>query len=509
MLSVIIPSRNEQGYLERTIESVLTASEGEIEIIVVLDGWLPAQPIEVPLTERQQVQWIHNEVSIGQRQGINQAARQAKGEFIMKLDAHCALGQGFDVILERDYEPDMTVIPRMFNLDVVTWEPKLNKRTDYMYIGLVEGNLRAQYYEGRDENGRQIRQPKSDKMIDVTMCCMGPCFYMSKERFWELGGCDENHGSWGQQGVEISCKAWLSGGRMVVNKNTWFAHWFRGGGVPEGHKKGFPYKMRQSDVNIARAYSNDLWMNNKWPQQTRTFEWLLKKFNPPGWGLAGPSKILEKEQEKMAKKPVRYRVPEATLAERAFFAHMRSGNKMPTWMGYTVIKYPNDLILYQQKLFEQKPDVLIEVGTHKGGSALFFANMMDLIGHGRVISIDKSHNKYPLPQHPRITYLTGRSTSSEVLSSLKESVAGQSVMVVLDGDHSRVQVKRELVRYSDIVTQGQYLVAEDTIWGEMGNPDNPAEALEWFLAQTKKFQQEWPEKQFMFSCNNGGWLKKL
>lgn len=512
MVSVIIPSRNEGGYLEKTIESLMENAEGEIEIIVVLDGWLPNNPIEVPVDDRRQVIWIHNPESIGQRQAINQAARQAKGEFVMKLDAHCAVAKGFDVILARDCEYDMTMIPRMYNLNVETWEPKLNKMTDYMFIGLLDGNLRAQYYDKRTARQyglKNLRQPSSTKQIDDIMCCMGPCFFMHTRRFWELGGCDEAHGGWGQQGVEVACKAWLSGGRLVVNKNTWFAHWFRGGGVPVGHKKGFPYRLTQKTVNTARAYSNDLWMNNKWPQQVRTFEWLLNKFQPPGWDIPGKSQ----ESETVEVMPV---IPESQTSQvsvvsatRAFYNHMFSGGKMPTWMGYTIIKYPNDIILYQQKLFEKKPDLLIEVGTHKGGSALFFAHMMDLIGHGEVISIDKSHEKYSLPEHPRITYLTGRSTSVETMAKLQELVKGKTVMAVLDGDHRNKQVRRELTRYSQLVTPGQYLVVEDTILEEVGKSNNPAEALAWFLPKASHVQQEPVEEQFMLSCNRGGWLLRL
>ena len=103
---------------------------------------------------------------------------------------------------------------------------------------------------------------------------------MHKDRFWELGGCDEGHGHWGQQGIEVACKAWLSGGRLVSNKNTWFAHFFRGGGVPDGHKSGFPYSISQRQVDRARSYSEDLWLNNKWEKRQRTMEWFVKKFNP-------------------------------------------------------------------------------------------------------------------------------------------------------------------------------------------------------------------------------------
>jgi len=271
-LTVIIPARNEQ-YLQKTIENVLENAEGEVEIIAICDGYWPDPPIK----DEARVRILHNTVARGQRHSINDAAKFARGKYIMKLDAHCSVDKGFDVILARDCEYDMTMIPRMYNLDVVTWQPKKHKMTDYMYISSLtdEKPFRATYYGSR--------QPKNNKMIDDIMCCMGPCFFMHKDRFWELDGCDESHGHWGQQGIELSCKAWLSGGRLVVNKNTWFAHWFRGGGVPKGHKSGFPYPMKQKQVDKARKYSQDLWLNNKWYKQKRNFDFLIEKFNPPGW----------------------------------------------------------------------------------------------------------------------------------------------------------------------------------------------------------------------------------
>ena len=501
MLSVIIPSRNEQGYLEKTIESVLNAAEGEIEVIVVLDGWLPENPIQFPVTDTKQLRWIHNPESIGQRQAINQAARQARGKYIMKLDAHCAVAPGFDVILARDCEYDMTMIPRMYNLDVETWQPKWKKRTDYMFIGLLDGNLRALYYDDRNAKllgipGGKLRQPDNDKMIDETMCCMGPGFFMWKDRFWELGGCMEEHGGWGQQGVEESCKAWLSGGRMMVNKNTWFAHWFRGGGVPEGHKKGFPYKMTQRAVNVARAYSNDTWMNNKWPKQVRTFEWLLDKFNPPGWDL-------KKKQETMTTGGKLMEVS----TRKAYYKHMISGNRMPTWMGTKVVKYPGDILLYQQVIYENKPDFIVESGTYKGGSALFFAHVCELMGHGQVITVDiKDHDP---PRHPRITHIIGRATDSATLDQVRHMIDGGTVMVILDSNHHRKHVKRELTRYGDMVTPGQFMVVEDTNYSEIGKKDGPDEAVAWFLKRTKKFKREPIEEQFVFTLNPGGWLRRV
>jgi glycosyltransferase involved in cell wall biosynthesis len=271
LLSVIIPARNEP-YLEKTIRNVLENARGEVEVLTVLDGWLPDPQIHI---EDERAKFFHFPESIGQRQAINYAAGKAQGEYVMKLDAHCAVDEGFDLKLAADCEYDWTVIPRMYNLDIATWLPKRHKVTDYMYIGMrPNGELRTEYYGGQ-EYKRQHRKPD---LIDDTMSCMGPGFFMRKDRFWELGGCDESHGGWGQQGIEVACKAWLSGGRLVVNKKTWFSHWFRGGSGP-----GFPYHISGRDVDKARKYSKDLWLNDKWPQAKRKFQWLIDKFQPPGW----------------------------------------------------------------------------------------------------------------------------------------------------------------------------------------------------------------------------------
>jgi len=194
----------------------------------------------------------------------------------MKLDAHCAVSKGFDVILARDCEESWTMVPTMYCLDVETWKPKLNKATNYMYISSPNADppFRAQYYEGRAKDNKQ-RQPKNDKMIDETLCCMGPCWFMHKKRFFEQGGCDEGHeGGWGAQSIEVSLKAWLSGGALMVHKGCWFAHWFR---------KEFPWPASGRTQEKAREYSRDLWLNDKWPLATRKLQWVIDKFNPPGW----------------------------------------------------------------------------------------------------------------------------------------------------------------------------------------------------------------------------------
>jgi len=274
MVSVIIPARNET-YLEKTVRNILENAEGEIEIIVELDGWAPNPQINIG---DERVKFIYHKEGIGQRACINDGARRAKGEYIMKLDAHCAVSKGFDTILQRDCKYEWTMVPRMYNLRIDDWTPKLHKRTDYMYISAPQSDkpFRASYYGSA--------QPKNDKMIDETMCCMGPGWFMHKKRFWEQDGCDEGHkGGWGQQGIEVALKAWLSGGALMVNKNCWFAHWFRGGKHDPKYSPGFPYKISGRTVEDVRRYSRDLWLNNAWDKQVRTIEWLVEKFDPPGW----------------------------------------------------------------------------------------------------------------------------------------------------------------------------------------------------------------------------------
>ena len=269
-------------YLEPTIRDVLSKSRGEIEVIAVLDGYLPDPPIDI---KDDRVTFLHYEKSIGQRPAINEAARRAKGKYILKTDAHSMFDEGFDVKLAADCESDWTVIPRMYNMDIKKWEPKRRRITDYMWIRSPDAKdkpLRHNYFrDGKtfarvwpDHWSNYKKWYRKRPLIDDVMTGQGACFFMYLDRFWELEGLDEAHGQWGQMGVELACKAWLSGGRQVVNKKTWFSHWFRGGGGP-----GFPWPMDNKTQDEARDYSIDLWSNNKWPLQKHPLSWLADKFS--------------------------------------------------------------------------------------------------------------------------------------------------------------------------------------------------------------------------------------
>jgi glycosyltransferase involved in cell wall biosynthesis len=295
-LSVLIPARNEI-FLARTIQDILSNIGGDTEIIAVCDGgW--AEP---PIDDHPKVHLIYHSQAIGQRAATNEAARLSRAKFIMKADAHCSFDKDFDVKMMADCEPNWTATPRQYNLHVfdwvckcghriyqgptpekcpdcggkmekeMLWEPRARTHSDSMTF---DSNLHFQYWR---EYSHRPGMRKAE--IVETMSILGACWMMHRDRYWELGGMDEGHGSWGQMGTEVACKTWLSGGRLIVNKKTWFAHLFR----TQGGDFGFPYP--NTGTSQARKYSCDLWLGNKWPKAIHPLSWLIEKFAPvPTWG---------------------------------------------------------------------------------------------------------------------------------------------------------------------------------------------------------------------------------
>jgi cephalosporin hydroxylase len=183
------------------------------------------------------------------------------------------------------------------------------------------------------------------------------------------------------------------------------------------------------------------------------------------------------------------------------------------WMGTELQKCPMDLFTFQEILYETKPDVLVEAGTYKGGSAAYYASIFDLMHKGRIVTIDIE--KYPnLPQHPRITYLLGSSTSDEILKQVKAAIQpGERVMVVLDSDHHRDHVYKEMQLYSPLVSPGCYLIVEDTHFN--GHPilprfgPGPFEAVQDFQKGNKDFVADARRERFLMTFNPGGFLKRI
>jgi cephalosporin hydroxylase len=183
------------------------------------------------------------------------------------------------------------------------------------------------------------------------------------------------------------------------------------------------------------------------------------------------------------------------------------------WRGVETQKCPLDLWIYQEIIHELHPDVIVETGTFSGGSALYLASLFDLLGRGRVITVDIEPQP-GLPTHPRITYVQGlSSTAPEAVAKVNAMIKDtDEVMVILDSDHSRDHVLNELRVYGKMVTPRQYLIVEDTnINGHPALPDfgpGPMEALDVYLKENDAFEMDPSREKFFMTFNPRGYLKK-
>ncbi len=182
-----------------------------------------------------------------------------------------------------------------------------------------------------------------------------------------------------------------------------------------------------------------------------------------------------------------------------------------TWMGVPVHKSPLDLWVYQEIIWEVRPAVIIETGTWRGGSALFFAHLLDLLGAGEVLTIDTAP-RGDLPDHPRLHYLIGSSVAKEIISQVEGMVSGKSpILVSLDSDHTCGHVRAELEAYAPLVTPASYLVCEDTSISPTVFPGflpGPAAAVRDFLAEHPEFEADPTREKFLATWNPGGWLRR-
>jgi cephalosporin hydroxylase len=182
-----------------------------------------------------------------------------------------------------------------------------------------------------------------------------------------------------------------------------------------------------------------------------------------------------------------------------------------SWFGMPVLKNPLDLWIFQEILYETRPDVIVETGTYRGGSAFFLASMCDLLGSGEVISIDIAPIRPDYPRHPRLTYLGGRpSTDPQVVKEVSDRIGPRRAMIILDSDHSQANVEAELEAYSELVAKGCYLIVEDTNIGIVARHDRPGprEAVKAFLEQPREFEVDVDREKFMITFNPGGYLRR-
>ena len=299
LVSIIIPDRNGQPYLQQTIDGLLENATGQIEIIVVCDGTWP----NPPLKNDPRVTIIHHGThfnNIGMRDSINRGVAVSKGEYVMKIDEHCMVDRGFDEKLRADCEDNWVVIPRRYRLDPDNWKVeeydlvdgkliphrKARPPVDYMYLAYPYERPFDRTCGLHGDKDDQRGKERQDILIDDTMSMQGSCYFMTRKH-WDnvIENLDsKNYGTFTQEAQEIGNKTWFSGGRMVVNKKTWYAHMHKG---KRGKGYGFSneqYKEHMASMERGRLFCIDFWVNNKWDKRVHDFEWLLEHFWPvPTW----------------------------------------------------------------------------------------------------------------------------------------------------------------------------------------------------------------------------------
>lgn len=197
-----------------------------------------------------------------------------------------------------------------------------------------------------------------------------------------------------------------------------------------------------------------------------------------------------------------------------------------TWLGRPIIQFPQDMIAVQEIIWRVKPEVLIETGVAHGGSLIYYASLLELIGEGgKVIGVDidiRQHNRVEIEKHRQsknITLIQGSSTDESVVNEVRRLVRGKtSVLVVLDSNHTHEHVFQELKMYSPFVSKDSYLIVFDTIIEDMpaeffpdrnwSKGNNPKTAVWEFLKATDRFEIDKEiEAKLLITVAPDGYLK--
>ena len=275
--SIIIPSRNER-FLPNTVGEVLSKARGEIEVLAVLDGYWPDPPL--PADPRLHV--LHRGKAQGMRPGINAAASVARGDFLMKLDGHCMLAEGFDEALKANCEENWVVVPRRHRLDAEAWKVDDGGKAaiDYHYLSYPLERPDVETYGLHGTPWPERARTRAAIELDDEMSSQGSCWFMSR-KWWDrmIGPMEvENYGTFVQEFQEVGLKTWLGGGEVKVNKRTWYAH------LHKGTKYGRGYTISRNDHAKGTAFCAKHWMLDLWKERKRDLRWLIERFAPvPGW----------------------------------------------------------------------------------------------------------------------------------------------------------------------------------------------------------------------------------
>ncbi len=306
-VSIIIPARAEKyENLKRTIDSIRENATGEYEIIVGFNG--------PPYYDFPDVLSVKLPRDVGIKNNINMLCAMAEGKYIYKSDAHCRFGKGFDEILQADMQDDWIVMPR-FKIIKDDWSIQMRDGQeefyDYFFLccpftdprgfrfkagGHWKERTMERDPEQKWEADGQILSVKDPLWIDETPQIHGSGWFISKDHYFKLGGfpCIDPEGH-AQEPIWLALKNWLMGGKVMVNKKTWYAHLHQSNDV-----KGYHFTKDQERVSYDIAAN--FWMGDKWGERKHDIDWFIEKFMPmPTWPEDWDEMLNEYRRQEYAK----------------------------------------------------------------------------------------------------------------------------------------------------------------------------------------------------------------
>lgn len=252
MLSIVIPVYKDP-YLNKTIDSLLRNARGEVQVIPVLDGYEPEELIDDP-----RVLYVRQE-NQGMREAINNGVRHAEGDYLMRTDAHCVFGVGYDQLLTEDMRDNWIVNPRRYKLDPKKWQIMDFPPIDYEKL-LIEPNHNK--FHGIEWTNKTLA--RKGLLIDEDMAMQGSCWAMPHS-WWDkvvVNLESEGYHTHYQDSVEMIFKTWQAGGYLMVNKRTWFGHKHRD--FPRSHS--YPSKLARESWDYALKVHGDYYRDVIYPR---------------------------------------------------------------------------------------------------------------------------------------------------------------------------------------------------------------------------------------------------
>ena len=284
-VSAIVPSRGEPArqelFLNQTVSDLLSKARGDLEVIVVADGYWPNPPL--PTDKRLKV--LHRGKALGMRPAINTAVQIATGDYILKSDSHCLWDEGYDVKLIQAYHEDnWIVVPRRYALDPENW--CIEKRPDNKYP-IDYHKLVEPFHAYGDSNPglhgtewRERRDARTHIELDDELSSQGSGWFMSRKCWDWLGPQDVAHyGNFVHEFQEMGLKCWLGGGAVKVFKGTYYSHLYKGA------RYGRMYTLSDSNHGNGVQFCTWFWMTDQpFKARVHNLKWLIEKFAPvPTW----------------------------------------------------------------------------------------------------------------------------------------------------------------------------------------------------------------------------------